>query len=694
MAKQLSGLQPKPHLTISPPALYATRAHTAKPTDSERLIRPAFITPAQWKIFRESQMALPFMVAQEIQGMPPRPFLKWVGGKTSLLAQLEPIFPHQVDRYIEPFLGGGSVFFFLKHRFPRMRAFLRDSNKELVNCYRIVRDRPIELMRWLDHHKVEFKKHGAPYFYAVRMAHNLTDDLARAARTIFLNKTCFNGLYRVNAKGEFNTPVGSNLNPSIYNGANLLACSLALANVQLETQDFRMLTREAHRGDLIYIDPPYIAVSKHSDFKRYTADQFRDADQAELAEVFQKLDAIGCNLILSNSEHPRTRELYAKYKFKVVSAPRQINCKPGGRGEISELIVTNSKNSKQQKSPRVTPSKPVFPQTKYMGSKQRLLPFILNHLTSLRATSVLDAFSGTACVGYALKQTGVQVTTNDFLKFCYYTAKATIENNATNLTRDDISKLMLPNTSAVSFIRETFKNLYFDHADCEFLDHLWANLQELESPLKASIGFAAASRACMKKRPRGLFTFTGTKGWDGRQDLRLSMREQFLIAVTALNNAVFSNGQQNRALNHNVFDLAPDLADAVYIDTPYVSPFSDCDYTRRYHFVEGFCRYWTGCEIMEQTTTKKIRSLPTEFANKSSATEAFARLFHHFRNAKLVVSYSSNCIPNKVEMIKLLKQEKKSVVVHEEPHRYHSGNHAHKVGDNNNAVTEYLFIAQ
>jgi len=172
------------------------------------------------------------------------------------------------------------------------------------------------------------------------------------------------------------------------------------------------------------------------------------------------------------------------------------------------------------------------------------------------------------------------------------------------------------------------------------------------------------------------------------------MREQFLIAVTALNNAVFSNGQQNRALNHNVFDLAPDLADAVYIDTPYVSPFSDCDYTRRYHFVEGFCRYWTGCEIMEQTTTKKIRSLPTEFANKSSATEAFARLFHHFRNAKLVVSYSSNCIPNKVEMIKLLKQEKKSVVVHEEPHRYHSGNHAHKVGDNNNAVTEYLFIAQ
>ncbi len=126
-----------------------------------------------------------------------------------MLSQFDQLFPRSVDRYIEAFAGGGAVFFHLKHRFPAMRAFLRDSNKELINCYRIVRDRPIELMRWLDHHKKSFRSEGAEYYYRVRKENDLTDDLARAARTIFLNKSCFNGLFRVNARGEFNTPVGS-----------------------------------------------------------------------------------------------------------------------------------------------------------------------------------------------------------------------------------------------------------------------------------------------------------------------------------------------------------------------------------------------------------------------------------------------------------------------------------------------------
>ncbi len=691
--KKTAAAKPKAPLKTSPLALYTVRAKKPKPTENEWLRHPPILTAADWNRLREAQMTMPFLEAEDLLRVPPRPFLKWVGGKTSLLTQLEPVFPRHVDRYIEPFLGGGAVFFFLKHKFPKMRAFLRDSNKELINCYRVVRDRPIELMRWLDHHSAEFKKHGPEYYYAVRDEHGLTDDLARAARTLFLNKTCYNGLYRVNAKGEFNTPVGSNLNPGLYERENLLACSLALRDAQLEAEHFRMLPREARKGDLIYFDPPYVAVSKYSDFKRYTADQFHDAEQAELANVFRELDSKGCHLVLSNSEHPRTRELYSSFKIAVVSAPRFINCKPGGRGIISEILVTNAKTPKQPKPLLVPPVDPFFPETKYMGSKQRLLPFIVQHVTSLRAESVLDAFSGTACVSYALKQVGMKVHSNDFLKFCYYTAKATTENNATTLSEDDIGKLVSPNASAVSFVRDTFKDLYFNEVDCEFLDHLWPNLQEIVSPLKASIGFAAASRACMKKRPRGLFTFTGQKGWDGRLDLKLSMREQFLIAVKAFNNAVFSNGQQNRAFNHDVFDLEPDLADVVYIDTPYVSPFSDCDYTRRYHFVEGFCRYWQGCHIVESTTTKKIRSLPTAFATKAGAPAAFARLFKHFRGSKLVVSYSSHCIPNKAEMIELLRQEKKNVEVHEAPHRYHSGNHAHKVGDNNSAGTEYLFIA-
>lgn len=322
--KKTATAKPRTTMKTTPQALYKLRKKKAKPAECEFLTNPTVLTAADWNLIREDQMRMPFLDAEELRRVPPRPFLKWVGGKTSLLAQLEPVFPCNVDRYIEPFLGGGAVFLFLKHKFPRIRALLRDSNKELINCYRVVRDRPIELMRWLDHHSAEFKKHGSTYFYAIRAEHGLTDDLSRAARTIFLNKTCFNGLYRVNAKGEFNTPVGSNLNPRLYERENLLACSLALQDAQLEAEDFRMLPRETRKGDLIYFDPPYVAVSEYSDFKRYTADQFRDAEQVELANVFQELDAKGCHIVLSNSEHPRTRELYSAFKIEVVSAPRFI----------------------------------------------------------------------------------------------------------------------------------------------------------------------------------------------------------------------------------------------------------------------------------------------------------------------------------------------------------------------------------
>ena len=335
-----------------------------------------------------------------------------------------------------------------------------------------------------------------------------------------------------------------------------------------------------------------------------------------------------------------------------------------------------------------------FPETKYMGSKQRLLPFILTHLSRLKFNSVLDAFSGSGCVGYAIKQTGVQVYANDFLHFCYHTARATIENNSILLSDEDVNNLLQPVASGPTFVCDTFKDLYFNESDCEFLDNLWANIQHLKSELKTSVALAAAARACMKKRPRGLFTFTGRKGWDERTDLKLSMREQFLIAVNAFNSAVFSNGQQNKAFNQDVFSLPPDLADLVYIDTPYISPFSDCDYTRRYHFVEGYCRYWDGCEIMTHTSTKKIRTYETAFATKATVRQAFQRLFNHFRKSILVVSYSSNCIPGKDAMIRLLKNEKSRVTVHEATHRYHHGNQAHKVGDNKNKAVEYLFIAE
>jgi DNA adenine methylase len=273
-------------------------------------------------ILSDEQLAMPFVVPKRVEA---QPFLKWVGGKASTLRQLEEFFPHEIDRYIEPFIGGGAVFFHLKHRFSDLRALLRDSNKELINAYRIVRDRPEDLMQFLDEHSRGFRKDGDDYFYVIRKQHDLTDDLARAARTIFLNKTCFNGLYRVNARGEFNTPVGSNKNPNLYSRENLLAASDALQDAQLEAQDFRKTVDEARRGDFIYFDPPYLPVSTYADFKRYTPDQFHEADQVELARVFRELDAKDCRVVLSNSEHPRVRELYAGFSIQVVSAPRFIN---------------------------------------------------------------------------------------------------------------------------------------------------------------------------------------------------------------------------------------------------------------------------------------------------------------------------------------------------------------------------------
>jgi adenine-specific DNA methylase len=337
---------------------------------------------------------------------------------------------------------------------------------------------------------------------------------------------------------------------------------------------------------------------------------------------------------------------------------------------------------------------PRFPETKYMGSKQVLLPFILRHVSSLQFSRALDAFSGSGCVGYALKQQGAEVHANDFLKFAFHISRSTVENNSTILDDRDVAALLRPNQNAQDFIDRTFADRYFTPVDNNFLDNLWANIQDLKSPAKRSLALAAACRASMKKRPRGIFTFTGMKGWDGRKDLRMTMHDQFLSAVSEFNGAVFSNGRKNKALCSDIFSIDPAGYDLVYIDPPYISRFSDCDYTRRYHFVEGYCSYWKDTEILSNTLTKKIRSYRTDFSTKAKAVDAFDRLFNHFRRAILVISYSSNSVPSEKQMMKLLKTYKHQVEVHKIPHLYSHGNHNHKVGDNNNSVQEYLFVAR
>lgn len=291
----------------------------------------------------DEQVSIPFAPARGVS-REAQPFLKWVGGKAQLLTQFDEFFPFEVTRYFEPFIGGGAVFFHLKHRFPRMRTFVRDINPELINTYRAVRDYPHELMQQLDAHAAEFKARGDDYFYFVRAQHHLTCDekkiVERAARMIFLNKTCFNGLWRVNVRGEFNVPVGSNKNPGLYNVENILAASRALEGAHLAVQDFRETLNETRPGDFAYVDPPYYPVSATASFTSYAKEDFGEGEQRELHAVFAEAARRGVRLMLSNSDTPFIRKLYREFQIHTVQARRMVNCDGTKRGAVNEVVVT------------------------------------------------------------------------------------------------------------------------------------------------------------------------------------------------------------------------------------------------------------------------------------------------------------------------------------------------------------------
>lgn len=269
-----------------------------------------------------------------------QPFLKWVGGKAQLLAQFAHFFPEQVDRYIEPFIGGGAVFFHLKRRFPHLRAVLRDNNDELINTYRVVRDAPEALMQRLDEHLARYHEDCRGYYYRVRKAELLaTDGVERAARMIFLNKTCFNGLWRVNLRGRFNAPIGTHPRQSLYDRDSLLASSHALAGSDLATQDFRATFAEVQPGDFVYVDPPYIPASATARFTSYTKEDFGLAEQRELAALALAAAARGTRLMLSNSDTALAGELYAGCELHRVSARRAVNRVGSKRGMVQELVA-------------------------------------------------------------------------------------------------------------------------------------------------------------------------------------------------------------------------------------------------------------------------------------------------------------------------------------------------------------------
>lgn len=266
----------------------------------------------------------------------PVPFLKWAGGKGQLLGQMAGFFPGDFKTYYEPFLGGGALFF----RLLPPRAVLSDSNPELIQAYKSVRDDPGGLMSALDKHRLHSRSED--YFYKVRKQSPLElSPLVRAARTIFLNKTCFNGLYRVNSRGEFNVPFGRYKNPTLYVEANIRAASDALRSAELLVADFREVCKRPRKGDFVYFDPPYQPLTRTAAFTDYTREGFGEHDQRDLADAFRKLDKKGCSLILSNSSTPMLRKLYQDFGPRTLRAKRAINSKGTGRGAIDELLVMN-----------------------------------------------------------------------------------------------------------------------------------------------------------------------------------------------------------------------------------------------------------------------------------------------------------------------------------------------------------------
>jgi DNA adenine methylase len=293
-----------------------------------------------------------------------KPFLKWAGGKTQLINDIEKALPKDISSdkftYIEPFVGSGAVLFWMLNKYPNLKkAIINDINEDLINTYKTIATSPIELISILEtiqneYHGLEGKEElKKEYYYQKREQYNKRkeEQIGQAALFIFLNRTCFNGLYRVNRKNEFNVPMGSYKRPTINDKENILAVSKALQKVEILCGDYEETLRFINDNTLFYFDPPYKPLSDTSSFNSYAKDEFNDAEQIRLRDFCHKLDVLNHKWILSNSDVKGKDQndnffddLYADYKIERVNAKRSINANPEKRGLLKELLITNNNN--------------------------------------------------------------------------------------------------------------------------------------------------------------------------------------------------------------------------------------------------------------------------------------------------------------------------------------------------------------
>jgi DNA adenine methylase len=293
------------------------------------------------KIIRESPPTMNVTrVTNSIPEEKAKPFIQWVGGKREMIPQYEMYIPKKFNAYFEPFLGGGAMFF---HLAP-VHGVLSDNNKELVRTYEGVRDNPEEVITILKELRSRHSKELYMRIRSVDREMNIFQELSGAeiaARMIYLNQTCFNGLYRVNQLGQFNVPIGSSLNRLICDEHTIRNASKILAKVDIREDGFETVLKDAKSGDFVYLDPPYYPISNYSDFTRYTKEKFHKEDQIRLKNEFSRLDKIGCKVMLSNSDCEFIKDLFKEYRQHKVYSGRTLNCKKDKRGKVSELFITN-----------------------------------------------------------------------------------------------------------------------------------------------------------------------------------------------------------------------------------------------------------------------------------------------------------------------------------------------------------------
>jgi DNA adenine methylase/adenine-specific DNA-methyltransferase len=329
-----------------------------------------------------------------------------------------------------------------------------------------------------------------------------------------------------------------------------------------------------------------------------------------------------------------------------------------------------------------------YPRLRYMGSKYRLVPHLAEAFLELGGRTALDAFSGSGVVAYTLKALGFAVTANDFLTFPAEVARATVANQSTTLTQEDIDIITGPPADDRDFIQSTFRGLYFPDEDHAFLDSAWSHVDRLTG-FKRSLAISALVLAAARKQPRGVFTVTDLRYDDGRRHLHLPLREHFRETALEYNNTVLETDESCSVFSMDVFDLDPNGYDLVYLDPPYAPPKDDNCYIKRYHFLEGLSVYWIGQEILHETKTKKLQKRFTPFSYKRTIVDALERTIARFGSSHIVLSYSSNAVPDAGTIRSLLANVKRDVEVRSVDHNYSFGTHDRA---KRRGVSEYIFI--